>query len=199
MRSNPKRPTLLFLAISSILILGLGIPLAAEPVLGKDAPEPAKLAKPSELTKKTERSVIKGIDNSECLGCHGDKIIERKFAQSVHGANSCNSCHWDITDLEAHERAKKTGAVSCNRCHKKEAAEYASSAHFINDVQCKDCHKDIHEMILGKVIRPEWSRSVLPVTLTMVTQRVSTAHPPSQGIPIPPPARIAMVSTRFLY
>ena len=93
---------------------------------------------------------MKGIDNPECLGCHGNKIIEGKFAQSVHRANSCNSCHWDITDLEAHERAKKTGAVSCNRCHKKETLEYASSAHFFNDVQCKDCHKGIHEMTFWK-------------------------------------------------
>ena len=34
------------------------------------------------------------------------KISERKFAQSVHGANSCNSCHWDITDVKAHAKAK---------------------------------------------------------------------------------------------
>ena len=36
-----------------------------------------------------------------------NKIIERKFAQSVHGANSCNSCHWDITDVKAHVKAKE--------------------------------------------------------------------------------------------
>ena len=153
MRSNLKRPILIFLAISVVFILDLGFLLAVKPVLGKESPKPAELTKPPEPAKKGEKFIIKGreycyecIDNSECLGCHGNKINERKFAQSVHGANSCNGCHWDITDLKTHEKAKKTEVVSCNRCHKKEGAEYAASAHFINDVQCKDCHKDIHEM-----------------------------------------------------
>ena len=41
------------------------------------------------------------IDNSACLKCHED-IDQVRFARSVHGANSCNSCHWDITNIEEH-------------------------------------------------------------------------------------------------
>ena len=36
-----------------------------------------------------------------------NKISERKFSLSVHGANSCNSCHWDITDINTHFRPSK--------------------------------------------------------------------------------------------
>jgi len=123
----------------------------AEP--GKEHSKSTVSTHSPEAGTKVEKLIIKGreycyecIDNSECLGCHGSKIGEKKFAQSVHGANSCNSCHWDIADLKTHEKTKKTEPITCNRCHKKEGSEYAASAHFINDVQCKDCHKDIHEM-----------------------------------------------------
>ena len=131
---------------------------AETPAVGKkETSQPASVNKTPEASKKGEKFVIKGreycyecIDNSECLGCHGNKISERKFAQSVHGANSCNSCHWDITDVKDHVKAKgariHTEPVTCHRCHKKEGAEHYASAHFINDVQCKDCHKEIHEM-----------------------------------------------------
>ena len=155
MKSKSGKPILISLAIAIILLLSLGFSWAAtEPA--KESPKSGAVTKPSEPGKKGEKFVIKGreycvecIDNSECLGCHG-KINERKFAQSVHGANSCNGCHWDITDIKAHEKAKggkiHTEPVTCHRCHKKEGAEHYASAHFINDIQCKDCHKDIHEM-----------------------------------------------------
>jgi len=152
MTSKFRIPILVFLTTSLPLFLGVGLLWAAKPAEKGDL-TPALQATVSESAKKAEKFTIKGreycdecIDNSECLGCHKDKIVEKKFAQSVHGANSCNSCHWDITDLKAHEKARKTELVSCIRCHKKEGAEYAAGAHFINDVQCKDCHKDIHEL-----------------------------------------------------
>ena len=88
------------------------------------------------------------IDNSKCLECH-DTIDVKKFAQSVHGANSCNSCHWDITDIEEHtETGGKIQAepVTCHRCHKVAGTEHYASAHFINDVRCADCHVKIHEI-----------------------------------------------------
>ena len=88
------------------------------------------------------------MDNSECLGCHGNKISEIKFGQSAHAANSCNSCHLDITNITEHVLAKgprpQVEPLTCHRCHKKEASEHYASAHFLNDVQCKDCHTDIH-------------------------------------------------------
>jgi len=88
------------------------------------------------------------IDNSKCLECH-ENIDETKFAKSVHGANSCNSCHWDITDIEEHTAKGgkiQAESVTCHRCHKVEGAEHYASAHFINDVRCPDCHVKIHEI-----------------------------------------------------
>src|SRR4030067_3387582 len=139
-----KRSILISLMTSVSLFLGSGLLLAGTPTPEKEAPKPVELAKPPEFGKKGEKFIIKGreycyecIDNSECLGCH-TKISERKFATSVHGANSCNSCHWDITDVKTHGKAKggriHTEPVTCHRCHKKEGAEHYASAHFINDI-----------------------------------------------------------------
>jgi len=88
------------------------------------------------------------IDNSTCLKCHED-VDEVTFARSVHGANSCNSCHWDITNIEEHTVKGGTiqaEPVTCHRCHKVEGIEHYASAHFINDVKCQDCHTEIHEI-----------------------------------------------------
>jgi hypothetical protein len=134
MKSNFKRSILVFLIISISLFLGLGVLWAAKPAPEKEGVKSAEVIKPPEAGKKLEKIIIKGreycyecIDNSECLGCH-KKISERKFAQSVHGANSCNSCHWDITDVKTHGKAKggriHTEPVTCHRCHKKEGAEH---------------------------------------------------------------------------
>jgi cytochrome b subunit of formate dehydrogenase len=175
MKSKYKRSILIFLIISFTLFLGFGFMWAAKPVPEKESPKPAVVTKPSEPGEKGEKFIIKGreycyecIDNSECLSCHGKKISERKFAQSVHGANSCNSCHWDITDVKAHVKAKgariQAEPITCHRCHKKEGAEHYASAHFINDIQCKDCHKDIHEMTPWKGDK------------TRVIQKCTTCH-----------------------
>jgi cytochrome b subunit of formate dehydrogenase len=152
MKSYLNRPGLFLLILSVTLFLGFGTLRAATPVPQKE--NPARISEPA---RKGEKFTVKGreyctecIDNANCLSCHGDKINGRKFAQSVHGANSCNSCHWDITDLKAHEQAPgakvHTEPVTCHRCHKKEGAEHYASVHFINDVQCKDCHKEVHEL-----------------------------------------------------
>jgi len=146
MKSNFKRSILVFLIIFISLFLGLGMLWAAKPTPEKEGAKPAEVTKPLELGKRG----VKVIENSECLGCHGDKINEKKFSQSVHGTNSCNSCHWDIIDLKTHPEKKgakiHTESAICHRCHKKEALEHYTSAHFANEIQCKDCHKDIHMM-----------------------------------------------------
>jgi len=155
---KPKfiRIALVFLIILGSLFLGSRMLRTATPGSDKEGAKPSAVTNPSGVAKKGEKFVVKGreycyecIDNSECLGCH-KRISERKFAQSVHGANSCNSCHYDITDVKAHARAKgariHAEPVTCHRCHKKEGAEHYASAHFINDIQCKDCHKDIHAL-----------------------------------------------------
>ncbi|MDI7262036.1 MAG: cytochrome c3 family protein, partial [Thermodesulfobacteriota bacterium] len=175
MNSRFKRSIVILIGVSLVLLLGLGLLWAAKPAPEKESPKPAAVTKPQESSKKGEKFVIKGreycyecIDNSECLDCHSKKINERKFAQSVHGANSCNSCHWDITDVKAHVKAKgariHAEPVTCHRCHKKEGAEHYASAHFINDVQCKDCHKDIHEIAPWKGDK------------TRVIQKCTTCH-----------------------
>jgi cytochrome b subunit of formate dehydrogenase len=115
-----------------------------------------------------EKRGDKIIDDSQCLGCHGDKINEKKFSQSVHGINSCNSCHWDITSLKIHPEKKgakiHTESAICHRCHKKEASEHYTSAHFANGIQCKDCHKEIHEITPWKGNK------------TRVIQKCTTCH-----------------------
>jgi cytochrome b subunit of formate dehydrogenase len=176
MDSSARRFSLILVTLSFTLSLGLGLLWAANPAPGQEGSKPSEGVKPPEPQKKVEKFVVKGreycyecIDNSECLGCHGKKISERTFSQSVHGANSCNSCHWDITDLKEHGNKKgpkiHAEPVTCHRCHKKEAAEHYASAHFINEVQCKDCHKEIHEMTPWKGDK------------VRVIQKCTTCHP----------------------
>ena len=149
MKSKLKRSILVFLIIS--FSLSTGVLWAATPASEKEGAKSAEVTKPSEPGKKGEKFVIKGreyciecIDNSECLGCH-TKTSERKFAQSVHGANSCNSCHWDITDVKTHGKTKggriHTEPVTCHRCHKKEGVEHYASAHFIMTFNVKTAIK----------------------------------------------------------
>ncbi len=85
------------------------------------------------------------IDPAACLGCHGDKISEPAFANSVHGKNGCNSCHVQLTDLSKHVKGVlKVEKVHCERCHKKETAEHYASVHAHKDIMCASCHTDIH-------------------------------------------------------
>jgi len=85
------------------------------------------------------------IDPATCLGCHGEMISVREFAASVHGKNACTSCHIDITDLLKHMKKEiKVHKVQCERCHKRETAEHYSSMHASKEVNCADCHTDIH-------------------------------------------------------
>src|SRR5512139_2496676 len=152
MKNFARKLPILFL----LLFLGVGSAEAAKTEADQESFKLESVMKAFEAGKEGAKQTVKGreyciecIDNSECLGCHGKKISERKFAQSVHGANSCNSCHWDITDVKDHVKAKgakiHAEPVTCHRCHKKEGAEHYSSAHFINEIQCKDCHTNIHE------------------------------------------------------
>ncbi|MRR57634.1 MAG: cytochrome C [Deltaproteobacteria bacterium] len=87
------------------------------------------------------------IDASTCLKCHGDKIPAASFAASVHGKNACTSCHVVITEVDGHTMGAIPAAkVKCSRCHKKEAAEHYASVHMLNDINCTDCHGDIHSI-----------------------------------------------------
>ena len=174
MRKEFKKRTLWLLILLLSLFIGTAVLWAVEKSSPQKENPKLEKVKPPAKTEKGEKFVIRGreycyecIDNSECLGCHS-KISERKFAQSVHGANSCNSCHWDITDVKEHLKAKgariHTEPVTCHRCHKKEGAEHYASAHFINEVQCKDCHTGIHEITPWKGDK------------TRVVQKCTTCH-----------------------
>lgn len=147
MTMKVKNPVMILLfAFLVALSLTLNCILAATPTTekGKASPTQAE-TKPKESLPRIE----KVISNSECLGCHGDKIDEKKYSKSVHGILTCNSCHLDITDLKTHPEKRKgqihMESTTCHRCHKKEASEHYASAHFEHNIQCKDCHKDIHE------------------------------------------------------
>ena len=161
MNSKRRHLILISIAFSVFLVLNYESVRAANPAAKREGSNRAEETKRSESLKTGEKPAVKGqeycsecMDNSECLGCHGNKISERKFSLSVHGANSCNSCHLDITNINEHVFAKGAKihleSLTCHRCHKKEASEHYASAHFINDIQCKDCHMEIHEITAWK-------------------------------------------------
>jgi cytochrome b subunit of formate dehydrogenase len=90
--------------------------------------------------------VCASVDDSKCIECH-DQIDAEAFAKSVHGKNACNSCHFDVVDLEEHQNCgSKTQqkVETCHRCHPVEGKEHFSSVHMLNDIKCADCHSDIH-------------------------------------------------------
>jgi len=164
MKTVTKTTIFIFLILIGFLFLDLGSLSAAKPIPEQEILNPPKSTGPVEI----DRRGAKAIDNSECLGCHGDKINEKKYSQSAHGANSCNSCHWDIIDIELHTQKKgakiHSEPLTCYRCHEKEGAEHDKSVHFQNGIQCKDCHDNIHERTLWKGDK------------TRVTQQCATCH-----------------------
>ena len=87
------------------------------------------------------------INPSTCLQCHGDTIKAAAFASSVHGKNSCTSCHITIVDVDKHSSGEIPPAkVQCVRCHEKETKEHYASVHMLNGIGCTDCHSEIHTM-----------------------------------------------------
>ncbi len=86
------------------------------------------------------------IDDSQCVECH-DEIDYEAYARSAHGRNACNSCHYDVVDLEVHEDCgsqTQDKVETCHRCHPDEGREHFASVHMMNDVRCADCHADVH-------------------------------------------------------
>ena len=83
-----------------------------------------------------------------CRGCHDDELYRSRFAGSVHGNNSCTSCHADIRDLSAHMTGRvKPLPVDCGACHQQIAGEFRSSFHYLyEDFRCADCHRPIHAL-----------------------------------------------------
>jgi cytochrome b subunit of formate dehydrogenase len=158
MKSLMDRPILFVFTFFVIFCVNIGLPWAGGPVSEKGS----SAVKTLEPRNPRMKFAIEGkgypyavIDNSECLSCHKNKINAETFAESVHGAESCNSCHREITNVKDHVKAKERKGtavqtqpqpVRCRWCHDKEAVEYYSSVHFLNEVQCTDCHGNIHEL-----------------------------------------------------
>ena len=89
------------------------------------------------------------IDDSQCMECH-DEIDYETYGESVHGRNACNSCHYDVIDLDDHETCgSKTQEKieTCHRCHPDEGRDHFASVHMINDIKCADCHSDAHAIM----------------------------------------------------
>ena len=110
MKSKFKISILFCLVLS--LFLGIGMSWAAKPASEKEGAKPAEVTKPSEPGKKEKKlsskagNTVLSASITRNVWVAMEKINERKFSQSVHGANSCNSCHWDITDVKEHPRKK---------------------------------------------------------------------------------------------
>jgi cytochrome b subunit of formate dehydrogenase len=126
-----------------------------------DAPAQAQEAKPKRQFFVEGRAYsydYQFVDNSECLRCHGDKVNPKEYAESAHGPNSCNSCHWEIERVDVHVRemaargvSVKTAPVDCARCHDKQVVAFNQSIHSKQGLACTDCHSGIHRLPLIKV------------------------------------------------
>jgi cytochrome b subunit of formate dehydrogenase len=146
------------------LWLSIGFLWAAGPMSQQEGSKTGGKVQTLESGKKGAKFAIKGkdypyevIDNSLCFGCHKRQINEKKFAESVHGSESCTGCHYYIANVKAHVKAmQKKGVgipiqpVKCQRCHDEEALEFNPSVHSVNEVQCTDCHANIHEVSAWK-------------------------------------------------
>jgi cytochrome b subunit of formate dehydrogenase len=144
----------------------LAVLFGAPPVL---FPVPANASGRQEgdasATQKQKQFFFKGkpysfdyqfINNTDCLKCHANQIDAKAYAASAHGANSCNSCHWEIKRINLHvkkmeARDAEAAPVDCSRCHAKQALAYAASIHHKQGFTCTDCHSDIHTLPLIKV------------------------------------------------
>ncbi|MDA8123853.1 MAG: cytochrome c3 family protein [Deltaproteobacteria bacterium] len=83
-----------------------------------------------------------------CQSCHDDEAFRSRFAGSVHGKNSCTSCHTDIGDLQTHMTGKqKPAPVNCGSCHQEVARDFQKNFHYLQeDFRCTDCHRGIHAL-----------------------------------------------------
>lgn len=97
------------------------------------------------LTGALAQAQQKGIGRS-CQSCHSDQAFTGGFVLSVHGNNSCTSCHTGIDNLARHISGEsKPAAVRCGACHKEIAATYQTNVHaVVQNMVCADCHQKIH-------------------------------------------------------
>lgn len=142
---------LFLLALSLIAPCGFGLPVIAQERVLPPASQPSASA-PS-------------ISNRDCLECHSDKTLfrtnaagrslslfvdESRFLATVHKANSCASCHSDLTTKHPDDNIAAK-PVNCAGCHESQAKQYAASIHGVSHTlgasgaaSCIDCHSLDH-------------------------------------------------------
>ncbi len=101
------------------------------------------------------------LPDSGCLECHGQSDLAKtndtgrvislftdaaKLKASVHGTNTCASCHSDLTDKHPDDDIAAK-PVNCSQCHAREGDSYGASAHAIAQkagkpgvATCEACH-----------------------------------------------------------
>lgn len=111
------------------------------------------------------------LDNSDCFSCHEDKSLSKKdasgttinlavdparYAVSIHGSNTCTSCHADITEAP-HPDGFSAKPVTCTPCHSNAVQSYSASTHGTlrqagnpKAAICSDCHGK-HEIIPARM------------------------------------------------
>jgi cytochrome b subunit of formate dehydrogenase len=129
----------------------------------------------------TAAGPLAGQENSVCLECHGKpglrverdgrsislSVEAERFAQSVHAALDCVSCHTQLDKVEKYPHATGLGGVQCEQCHEDDNgpfAAYWASTHGqrvkLGDKDaphCQDCHGDHYILPLsdrGSAVSP---------------------------------------------
>jgi cytochrome b subunit of formate dehydrogenase len=126
------------------------------------------------LTPDTDAREAKqrGIDRS-CQSCHTDTVFDAGFAVSIHGNNSCTSCHTGINDLALHSSGKASPApVFCASCHRDVASKYKTDVHAVaQNMVCQDCHREIHSI----------QKSAKPSKIA-ATEKCTQCHAPEEYV-----------------
>lgn len=94
--------------------------------------------------------------NEKCFACHRTEIPivnEKEFKQSVHGSETCNSCHVEYFD---YPHPKDVKPVFCGTCHEEQGNQLVSSDHgkvFLKELKeptadiCTSCHSKPHSVL----------------------------------------------------
>ena len=110
--------------------------------------------------------LVAGIKDSDCLDCHSDNTLYRtnqngraislfmdvaKLRHSVHGTNTCVSCHAGVTAKHPDDNIP-VARVNCAVCHERQTRTFNASVHGqalkageVEAATCQDCH-DSHEI-----------------------------------------------------
>jgi ribosomal protein L31 len=101
------------------------------------------------------------IKDSDCLDCHSDDTLtktneagravslyvnESVLRASVHGTNTCQACHEDLTSKHPDDEVPAK-PVACASCHERQSESYGASVHGLaakagdaSAPTCTDCH-----------------------------------------------------------